>query len=81
MRPVNECILCIVGVFSNQAMVYYYIAGLIILLMAVGMCVLFAKYRKLHTNHRLFLRNGDSSNVNEQIQVNDTYMMKLTTLI
>ena len=49
----------------------YYIAGFIVLLMAVGMCFLFAKYRKLHTNQRLFSRNGDSSNVNEQAQVND----------
>ena len=71
--------LCIVGVFSNQAIVYY-IAGvttllLIVLLMAIGMCFLFAKYRKLHTNLRLFARNGDSSNVNEQIEINEnTYI-------
>jgi len=70
---------CIVGVFSNQAIVYY-IAGLtslllIVLLMAIGICFLFAKYRKLHSNQTLFSRNGDSSNVNEQIQINDnTYI-------
>jgi hypothetical protein len=62
--------LFIVGVFPNQAIVYC-IAGLIVLLMAVGMCFIFAKYRKLHANQRLFSRNGDSSNVNEQIQIND----------
>jgi hypothetical protein len=60
---------------SNQAIVYY-IAGLttmllIVLLMAIGMCFLFARYRKLHSNQTLFSRNGDSSNVNEQIQIND----------
>ena len=43
--------------------------------MAIGMCFIFAKYRKLHTNQRLFSRNGDSSNVNEQVQINDnTYI-------
>jgi hypothetical protein len=48
---------------------------LIVLLMAICMCFLFARYRKLHTNLRLFARNGDSSNVNEQIQINDnTYI-------
>jgi len=74
MCPINECILCIVGVSFNQVIVYY-IAGLAVLLMAVGMCFLFAKYRKLHTNQRLFSRNGDSSNVNEQVQINDnTYI-------
>jgi hypothetical protein len=62
--------LCIVGVFPNQAMMYY-IAALIILLMAVGMCFLFSKYRKLQSNIRLVSRNGDPSNVNEQIQIND----------
>jgi hypothetical protein len=49
----------------------YYIAALIVLLMAVGMCFLFANYRKLQSNIRLVSRNGDSSNVNEQIQIND----------
>jgi hypothetical protein len=49
----------------------YYIAALIVLLMAVGMCFLFTKYRKLQSNIRLVSRNGDSSNVNEQIQIND----------
>ena len=44
---------------------------LIVLLMAIGMCFLFARYRKLHSNQTLFSRNGDSSNVNEQIQIND----------
>jgi hypothetical protein len=43
--------------------------------MAVGMCFLFGKYRKLHTNQRLVSRNGDSSNVNEQIEINhDIYI-------
>jgi hypothetical protein len=32
---------------------------------------LFGKYRKLQSNIRLVSRNGDSSNVNEQIQIND----------
>jgi hypothetical protein len=61
----------------------YYIAALIVLLMAVGMCFLFGKYRKLQRIIRLVSRNGDSSNVNEQIQlmIIYTYMMKLTTLI
>lgn len=63
--------LCIAGMFSYPVMVYYYIAGLIVLLMAVGMCFLFAKYRKFHSNQRLFSRNGDSSNVNEQREIND----------
>jgi hypothetical protein len=49
----------------------YYIAALIVLLMAVGMCFLFGKYRKLQSNIRLVSRNGDSSNVNEQFQIND----------
>jgi hypothetical protein len=31
----------------------------------------FAKYRKLQSNIRLVSRKGDSSNVNEQIQIND----------
>ena len=62
--------LCIVGVFPNQAIVYY-IAGFIVLLMTGGMCFLFGKYRKLQSNIRLVSRNGDSSNVNEQIQIND----------
>ena len=44
---------------------------LIVLLMAICMCFLFARYRKLHSNQTLFSRNGDSSNVNEQIQIND----------
>ena len=44
---------------------------LIVLLMAIGMCFLFARYRKLHSNQTLFSRNGDSSIVNEQIQIND----------
>ena len=44
---------------------------LIVLLMAIGMCFLFARYRKLHSNQTLFSRNEDSSNVNEQIQIND----------
>ena len=35
------------------------------------MCFLFTKYRKLQSNIRLVSRNGDSSNVNEQIQIND----------
>ena len=70
MCPINACMLCIVGVFPNQAIVYY-IAALIVLLMAVGMRFLFAKYRKLQSNIRLVSRNGDSSNVNEQIQIND----------
>jgi hypothetical protein len=62
--------LCIVGVFPTQAIVYC-IAGFIVLLMAGGMCFLFGKYRKLQSNIRLVSRNGDSSNVNEQIQIND----------
>ena len=62
--------LCIVGVFPTQAIVYY-IGGFIVLLMAGGMCFLFGKYRKLQSNIRLVSRNGDSSNVNEQIQIND----------
>jgi hypothetical protein len=61
--------LCIVGAFPNQGMVYY-IAVLTVLLIAVGMCFLFAKYRKLHTNQRLVSRNGDSSNVNELGEIN-----------
>ena len=44
---------------------------LIVLLMAIKICFLFARYRKLHNNQTLFSRNGDSSNVNEQIQIND----------
>ena len=44
---------------------------LIVLLMAICMCFLFARYRKLHTNLRLFARNGDSSNVNELGEIND----------
>jgi hypothetical protein len=39
--------------------------------MAVGMCFLFAKYRKLHTKQRLVSRNGDSSNVYELGEIND----------
>jgi hypothetical protein len=35
------------------------------------MCFLFAKHRKLHTEQRLFSRNGDSSNVNELGEIND----------
>jgi hypothetical protein len=62
--------LCIVGVFPTQAIVYY-IAVFIVLLMVGGMCFLFGKYRKLQSNIRLVSRNGDSSNVNEQIQIND----------
>jgi hypothetical protein len=49
----------------------YYIAVLTVLLIAVGICFLFAKYRKLHTNQRLISRNGDSSNVNELGEIND----------
>jgi hypothetical protein len=44
---------------------------LIVLLMAIQICFLFARYRKLQSNQTLFSRNGDSSNVNEQIQIND----------
>ena len=44
---------------------------LIVLLMAINICFLFARYRKFHSNQTLFSRNGDSSNVNEQIQIND----------
>ena len=70
MCLINECMLCIVGVFPNQAMVYY-IAVLTVLLIAVGVCFLFTKYRKLHTNQKLVSRNGDSSNVNELGEIND----------
>ena len=70
MFPINECMLCIVGVFPNQGILYY-IAALIVLLIAVGMCFLFAKHRKLHTNQSLISRNGNSSNVNELGEIND----------
>ena len=79
MCPINECILCIVGMFSNQAIVYY-IAGLAVLLMAAGMCFLVAKYRKHQSNQRLFSRNEDSSNVKEQINDNTSMYDEINDL-
>ena len=70
MCPINECMLCIVGAFPNQGIVYY-IAALTVLLIAIGICFLFAKHRKLHTNQSLVSRNGNSSNVNELGEIND----------